>query len=206
MSADIIFVHGWGTGSAFWDRVRARLPEMQTVAIDLEFIGGGQSSCTAITRESSIYITHSLGTMWALKNHHRSVKGLIAINGFSCFQHFADERTLRAMKTRLQRTPEKQMQNFWKTSGLPPSDDLNVQRLKEGLAWLSSWDVKEELKDLTCPILSLAGAEDPILPLALMKEEWAGYDMRICEGEGHGLPLSHPDWCANHIKDFIHAL
>ena len=206
MSADIIFVHGWGMGPAFWDGLRARLPEVKATAVDLGFIGERQSSDATAECNSVIYITNSLGTMWAWKNHSHDMRGLIVINGFSCFQHFAEERTLQVMKTRLQKNPEKQMRDFWETSGLPPSDDLNVQRLKEGLEWLASWDVKETLNSLTCPVLSLAGANDPILPIELMKEEWAGYDMRICEGEGHGLPLSHPDWCANHIKDFIHAL
>ncbi len=206
MSADIIFVHGWGMGPAFWGGIRAGLPEIQATTIDLEFIGTKQASTAATAREPAIYITHSLGTMWALKNHHHDMKALISINGFSCFQNFADERTLQTMKARLKRAPEKQMDLFWKSSDLPACGDLNVQKLEDGLEWLSSWDVKKELRNLTCPVMSLAGSNDSILPLDLMKEEWTGFDLRVHEDAGHALPLSNPDWCVNHIKDFIREL
>lgn len=204
MKFNFVFVHGWGVDSGFWNDLINCLPEIKASRIDLGFIGTRQDFLDQIS-SSAIYVTHSLGTMWVLKNHNPGMEGLIAINGFGCFRNFAEERVLRAMKVRLKREPEAQMKEFWDMCGLPVSSNLNVERLQEGLEWLTSWDAGQALKDLKCPVLALAGHDDPILPIAKMEKEWDNFDLHICEGGAHALPLSDPGWCSDHIKAFCNA-
>ena len=198
----IVFVHGWGMAPDFWNALIKQLPEIKTQTIDLGFVGTSQTPQKQIDHPA-IYVTHSLGTMWALKHHHADMKALIAINGFACFQSFTDAKTLRAMKARIKREPQSQMNDFWDMCNLPKSDDINPAKLAEGLEWLSSWDAGDALKTLECPVLSLAGSNDPILSMPQMKQEWGGYDLRICEGAGHALPITDTQWCVEQIKAFV---
>ena len=204
MNSHFVFVHGWGMAPDFWDGLIDCLPGIKTSRIDLGFIES--SASLEKISDPAVYITHSLGTMWALKNHHADMKALVSINGFSYFQNFTDERVLRAMKTRLKRDPKAQMEEFWKSYGLPSSQNLNISTLQKGLEWLTSWDARKELEALTCPVLSLAGQNDPLLPLPLMKEEWEDFDLHICEDGNHALPLNNPQWCTDHIKEFLREL
>lgn len=107
MSAQIVFVHGWGMGPDFWDELAAQLPEFQTRRIDLGFTGPEDERLHSASLEPAIYVAHSLGTLWALQNHSTSMKGLVAINGFACFQNFVEDRVLRAMRARLKKSPRR---------------------------------------------------------------------------------------------------
>ena len=204
---DFIFVHGWGMDSGIWEEVAAGFPDARKHYVDLGFIGN--KSCESVPDfKAPIYVTHSLGTAWALKHHGQDMQALIAINGFVCFQNFADERTLKTMQRRIQRSPEIQMEEFWRSCGFKNNLDqsLNKDRLHQGLEWLKDWDVSNILASLDIPVLSLSGGHDAILPLAQMKQEWVAHDIKIVEEGGHILPLSHASWCIEQIEGFVSEL
>ncbi len=113
---------------------------------------------------------------------------------------------MRAMKMRLRQEPESQMEDFWEMCNLQSYDNLNIEQLCNGLEWLSSWDMREALAEFESPVLSLFGQNDPLLPMAEMEKQWAGLDFKICENAGHTLPVSKPQWCADHIKAFADVL
>lgn len=205
MGLPFVFVHGWGMGSAFWDDLIDQMPGIDAYRVDLGFIGGAMDFVESAP-EPAVYVTHSLGTMWAIKNREAQMKALIAVNGFARFTDYTQERTLRAMQARLQREPKAQMNEFWDMCGLTASDDLNIKRLGDGLEWLSSWDVSAARDALSCPVMALAGGKDPILPRSQIEKEWASYDVQLCEDGGHALPLTHPKWCAAHIREVVDAL
>lgn len=196
MSHHFAFVHGWGSDFHFWDALLAFFPRADTTKIDLGFIG---TEHLVRPHRPAIYVTHSLGTLWSLKNHSAHMSALVSINGFYRFKDFVPARILETMKVRLKTEPAIQMKEFWEISGLPPHHDLNRDQLACGLDWLSSWDARKELESLNCPVLSLAGDQDPLLPLDKMKAHWAGFDLRVKKGGGHALPLTEPQWCARQI-------
>lgn len=197
----IVFVHGWGLAPDFWEGLAALLSEHECGFINLGFLGQGEDLSTA---PPALYITHSLGTLWALKNCNADMQGLVAINGFTSFRRFASKENLADMRNSLQQNPAAHMAEFWEILGVEASSqNLNVDKLTEGLDWLMRWNEAAQLKSLSCPILSLAGAQDNILPLPQMQKEWAGRDMRVCEGGGHILPQTHSDWCAQQIRDIL---
>jgi len=80
---------------------------------------------------------------------------------------------------------------------------LHISMLLKGLASLKDWDLKTELENLTCPVMSLVGRNDPILDYDVMMRDWAKYEMHIAQDGGHSLPISHAQWCAEKIKIFI---
>ncbi|MGH1377771.1 MAG: alpha/beta fold hydrolase [Alphaproteobacteria bacterium] len=202
----LVFVHGWGMDARIWDSIVTEFKGHEIHRADLGFIGGTQTKGIS---GKSIYITHSLGTMWSLQNHCSDMLGLICVNGFTCFQSFSSERTLRTMQRRLGRNPSAQMKSFWQGCGLSEDmqnnldQDLNIDRLHVGLDWLVDWDMSEKLHDLPVPVMSLGGRDDLVLPQAQMNDHWSGFDLQINAKAGHVLPLSHPEWCVDRIKDFM---
>lgn len=203
---DFIFVHGWGMNAQIWSQVAAGFPDDDIYCPELGFVGGIHAHDTC---GKAVYVTHSLGTMWALKHHAPDMKALIVINGFTCFHPFTPERILRTMQKRLARNPAAQMHSFWDSCGLPEEMQnnldgaLNTDRLQGGLEWLIDWDMADALQALAVPILSLSGRDDLVLPHEKMQVQWAGFDLQTHGQGGHILPLSHPDWCVDKIKGFM---
>ncbi len=205
MRLPFVFVHGWGTAPNFWDGVIAALPNCDAYRVNLGFINDA-SDVVGGDPAPAIYVTHSLGTMWALRHRSRDMAGLVAINGFADFRPFTNARVLRAMALRLNKAPKAQMRDFWQAAELPESDVLNIAKLSEGLEWLSTWDLRDRLRMLDCPVMALGGERDAILPINIMRREWDGFDPSLQEDGGHALPLTHPQWCADHILGVADAL
>ncbi len=192
----IVFVHGWGLAPDFWEPLVARFPDADITYVDLGF---HDPPNLAVPDDKALYITHSLGTLWALEHCADKMSALVTINGFTCFSDFTDPRILQAMQKGLARNPEIQMQQFFKAADLKAStDNLNTTRLKEGLDWLAHKDMRHAL---TMPYLALLGAQDPIAPLKALQKQWQ--NLIICENGGHALPQTHTDWCAKHITDWL---
>ncbi len=239
MDKRIVFVHGWGLGPDFWDEMTPLFPEYECAFVDFGFVGKEDLSAAG----PAVYVTHSLGTLWALKNCSEHMSALVAINGFGSFRRFATKENLAELKESLLKDPAAHMKGFWESIGvnilhnaIPVEDDainavstvdavsaatrgthdppgerkggtgnpvkrINVERLTEGLDWLAGWNGRAELKKLKCPVLSLAGTQDKILPLEQMQKEWAGFEMLVHEEGGHALPQTHAAWCVQQIKD-----
>lgn len=203
------FVHGWGNGPEFWQKTLPYFSECDTHFVDLEFrkSSGRRINSRAFPESRKIYITHSLGTLWALKNRSKDMAALITINGFFSFRPFADEQVLQTMKKRLESDPIPQMSAFWRQCGISPDKkDLNLKRLQEGMNWLIHENAARELHSANFPVLSLAAKDDPILPVDTMRHHWSGYPLRIAETGGHSLPWSQAGWCAGQIKEFVGGL
>lgn len=205
LAIQTVFVHGWGQGPEFWDKLAAFFPSENTQRIDLGFLGSVIAD-KGLVESECIYVTHSLGTLWSLMNRAPQIKGLVAINGFYDFRDFASLETLEAMKARLETSPMAQMSAFWRSCGFKPeTKNLNIKELQDGLDWLASWDTKERLALLKAPVLSLAARDDIVLPFAAMKEHWDGYSLKIRDDGGHSLPQTQPEWCAEQIREFING-
>ena len=191
--------------SRLWEGFHESFPKKQSYFVNLGFINNGDNVSSIPFDSKSIFITHSLGTLWALKYHSHNMAGLISINGFVNFRNFVDKRNLLAMQKQLQRNPEQQMQDFWDMINFKNDLDqnLNIDKLHEGLEWLINWDMSAKLSDLNIPILSLMGDEDRLLPLPKMEKEWLMADIKIMKNGGHILPLSHSKWCVEKIREFI---
>ncbi len=197
---DIVYVHGWGCSPAYWTDLAAKLPEHDAHFVDLGFIG--QAENLDVPKERAIYITHSFGTMWALKYHADKMGGLVSLGGFGSFKRFGNSEALDNLKNALLAEPFEYMNNFWNAAEIKPASDaagLNIEKLVAAFDWLKDWDMRYVLDDLGCQIMVLNGDNDVITPLDAMRKEWAGHDLRICSGGGHGLAQTHTEWCAKQI-------
>ena len=193
--------------SSIWDKMSQDFPKEQCYFIDLGFTNNDNVAGIPCDGKS-IFITHSLGTLWALKNHSDNMAGLIAINGFTNFTNFVSERTLRTMQRRLKRNPLNQMQEFWDICGFDNKSqekldqNFNIDKLHIGLEWLIDWDASKIFNGLNIPSLSLIGKKDRLLLPLMMEKEWPMTNIKTIKDGGHMLPLSHPKWCVEKIREF----
>ena len=84
--------------------------------------------------------------------------------------------------------------------GGEPADDLNPDRLRDGLNWLLGWDGRAVLDGEKVHVL--AGRNDPIVPVAMTAAAFAGHSIHW-HGGGHLLPLTDPKWCADRIRECL---
>ncbi len=201
----ITFIHGWGCGPDIWDALIDHLSDLQCQTVNLGFTGS-QENIEVTKSEKSVYVTHSLGTMWALKNRYKQMHALIPINGFSCFKNFTQPHILKRMKMNLKQNSDMQMRNFWEASDLPESDEWNIENLYEGLGWLSQWDYTAALMNISCPVTAIFADSDSILDVNLMRKHWQNNNRVVIEDGGHALPITHSQVCADIIRKTIDVL
>ncbi len=202
----LTFIHGWGCGPDIWLPLIEHFPDYICHNIDLGYTGEDSADPASLSDGKSIYITHSLGTMWALKNRTDHMSALIAINGFAAFKGFTSPRILKRMQDKLQKAPSEQMHDFWSAADLPHSNSINEARLKNGLDMLEHDDYTHIMKSLSYPVASIFADKDPILETNKMQKHWGDTEYTIIQNGGHNLPLSHHAECAKIIKDVINAL
>ena len=207
---NLVFVHGWAFDANFWTPLQSRIEAIykDQISVTIADLGFLQDTQNIPFAQDAVYITHSLGTMWALKKRHESIKALIAINGFTQFSEFVGKNVLRAMKMRLNKTPHEQIGDFQKLCGLKNNIDItniNTPRLNEGLEWLEHWACSKELKALNVPVKVLAGEHDRICALSNMDKHWAeqGHNIELCPKGDHILPISQTQWCTEQIEAFL---
>jgi pimeloyl-[acyl-carrier protein] methyl ester esterase len=196
----IIFVHGWGADAHYWDGLAALVHGGEDAQrVDL----GYTNKHSHYPDDDALYITHSLGTLWALKNRAHNMHGLIAINGFACFKSFTDPNVLRVMKNGLTANLASQMHAFYCAASMPQQDELNPEHLTQGLELLAKENARSALDALERPVMALLSGKDKIVPLEAVREQWSPYDVKICEEGGHNIPQSHAQWCADHINAYV---
>ena len=245
----LLFIHGWGMNSTIWySTIQAlkghAVKSLDCKTIDLGFVKGGETSPFDQTLPT-IVITHSLGTSWFLKNYQTAMfeklnlKAFIAVNGFTNFASFTAEETLNKMKEGVLANPATQIALFWRRAGcknFTSPENLNPEKLHEGLEWLATWDVAKEAASLNCPKLILASKADKIVPASATEEQWysavAGGQpkehLESGKSEGpsekspeaslnnqkitwhetapHCLQLAEPEWIAEKIIKQVQAL
>lgn len=126
---------------------------------------------------------------------------------------------LRALQRQLTRDPAAALAGFHRLCAAPPlSDDvlaarvaaslrLGLPALAEGLRELGELDLRAELEHVTIPVLLLHGEHDQVIPVAAAEQTASRLPQArlvVHPEAGHDLPLAHPAWVAEHVKDFLH--
>ena len=203
------FIHGWAMAPSIWTELTERLPELEASFADRGYFGGEGAPAPD---EPALWITHSLGTMLALRDLPETCIGLVAINGFDRFASGDGiagiaPRVLDRMLSRLEGEVEPIVREFHRSCGAAehPGEPLR-EPLRADLELLRNGDFRQISTALTVPVLSLQGAEDPILPADMRARTLRKTpDFRAFEhaSAGHLLPLQAPDWCAEQLRNFL---
>lgn len=201
----LVLAHGWGFDAGFWGPLRRCLPEFESVAIDLGFTG--RPFIPTVPAGRLVAVGHSLGLPWLLRQSWPFAR-VVAINGFARFTktpeypHGTHRRVLERMRARLLEEPEAVYREFLRRCGIcnAAAEALDVQALATGLDWLAEWQVRTDL-----PLLALAGGCDAVVAEAASRDSFPETCLRFQPEAGHLLPLTHPEWCADHIRAWLTA-
>lgn len=190
----ILFVHGWGYDAGFWNPVRTVLGAVPSAALDLGYFGAAN---TALPREVTLLVGHSLGFLWLARQHALTHVPLVGINAFSRFLEAEDyrpavaARVLERMRRRIVSDTRGVLGDFWMRAGATGPDRApNTAALAEGLDHLAAWDERENLASRASPTRLIAGREDAIVPAAMTEMAFKGSEIAWLPG-GHGLPCTH---------------
>lgn len=204
----LIFVHGWGLAPDFWGMLRNALPEYQTECVDLGFFGEYHP-----IDEEAVYVTHSMGLLWLLKNVSRP-QAVIAINGFTKFLESQDwpegvtRLTLKRMMRGFRVNPAFVWQDFMQKAGVDSPicpQNTNRESLSKGLQVLEAEDVREEWTVLECPKLVISSNIDEIVPDKLTQASFSKDEICYIEGN-HMLPVSQTKKVAALMNRFLDNL
>lgn len=206
----LVLVHGWGFHSGVWEKLIPLLDGHEIYCIDLGFMRGGPRASNEMPADS-ICIGHSFGVMWLLKHGPWPVQGLVSIAGFDCMHKYVPQDVLDAMRDGMLKDPRSQMKNFAKNggfAGLESNGDPDFGGLRGGLDWISTWDTCEKLKNLGAPVMALAARDDRVVRQEMTEAIWGSgaAELHWHEDGGHILPLSEPEWCAQHINKFVNDI
>ncbi len=205
MNTAIVFIHGWGFNGSIWREISAYLPDISRSSIELGFVGEAARGPQVIP-DNAIIVAHSLGVLWALRHLPKQPAGLVSICGFDRFSPPVPRGDLLIMKRGLKKNQMVQMSHFWRACGVAPfaqAEQLNQSALIEGLDGLMNWDARKQLENLTCPVHVLAALDDEIVSKRMACDIWGEEKINWSKNGGHGLPLTHPKWCADQIKQFV---
>lgn len=204
----LVFVHGWGFHAGIWEALIPCLHGHETGVVDLGFCRGGPKALSSLP-EDAVYVGHSFGVLWLLRHGPRPMKGLVSIGGFDCFHAHVAPSAIDPIRLGITKNLPAQMQHFWRQCGAPGFSAIEFDRatLLAGLDWLCKWDGRKDLEALRAPMLALASEDDPIVPAAASRAMWEGRaDLHMRPDGGHALPLTRPEWCAEHIAGFLDGL
>jgi pimeloyl-[acyl-carrier protein] methyl ester esterase len=191
----LLFLHGWGLDARLWDGVRAALPEFETVAMDRGYFGPPMID---LPPEPFLAVGHSLGALMIAE--FPDAIGHVAVNGFDRFvgEGAISPRVMDRMRKRFLETPVTVLAEFRERIGAGPTPEApNYARLNCELQLLAEADARHVARP---PTLVLHGGADPLLPPAMRDTVFAGAPRATLAEGGHLLPLTHPEWVAEHIR------
>ena len=202
MSPLLVLVHGWCYDSSFWDPLREKLPDIETMTWDLGYFGA--PSFLPPSRPA-IAVGHSYGLLWLLHQRPFEWQGLVSINGFSRYAEAPDLKEgvplvqINRLSASVTDATKEAVAGFRQRCGdpTPPRDTPNEQRLQDSLDHLRDWDERPAQ-----PGLALCGETDKVVPPALSRAVFASAVTRWHPG-GHLLPRQDPEWCAGELRAWL---
>lgn len=234
---NLLLLHGWGTSSEYWQPLLPYLRETFTVyCIDLPGCGDNRTSKLSLFEFMSkieqdfkvdFYVCGwSLGGSLAtiLSDICRTrVKGLITISSNPKFIEDVDWPGIEAdkfksMQNELESASENLLQRFRALilgkamSEIRQMDDVmslyDLDALREGLNFLSAYDVRGILSLQDNPQLHIFGDSDPLVPKSVinsMRKLLPDSEIYTLAGGLHAPFIYFPEAVADRMKRFCHV-
>ncbi|MES5956581.1 alpha/beta hydrolase [Bacillus fungorum] len=229
----IIFIPGWGMEEEVWTLVlpyfkgySVQCINWRNVKEQSEFAG---RIIDVAKDENVILVGWSLGALAAIQAHKKiKAKGIVLIGGTAKFTDASGYTSgwntshVERLKKNLARKKEDTLKRFYKN--MFTKDELkenknfadivkrfkgdSIQSLQLGLEYLIETDMREELKEITVPILLIHGELDVICPLSAARSmaENKTATLKVVRKAGHALCVSNFEYCGNEITQFVEGI
>ncbi len=183
--------------------------------------------CTGLNQ--AFVIGWSLGGIRALAEslEGRGVRPLVLISSTARF--WGDDQgwpgvpraQFRALQKQFARSPQEALTGFHRLcAGASLAEAVLAERIQRSMMMdremlagelraLDQLDLRPRLGQLQAPLLLLHGACDAVIPASASErvaEQAPRAVRRVHATAGHNLPITHPDWVAEQILDFLHHL
>lgn len=202
----LIFLHGLGQNSRAWDQVRAELPDWDSMSLDLFEAGRLPTDFSALTdlvkealdqaEKPVVLVGLSLGAMVTLSLlDHPKVIGAVAIAGQYQFTH---NRAYQLQSLLFKLIPSW----FFKKQGMDKENLLTFYQS------LSNFDLTEQLKACSKPVLLLCGDKDKINHKASQElvELLIHGHFELIPGSGHEMTKDQPVLLAEAIEGLLRTI
>lgn len=210
----LVFMHGWGFNSSFWNPLLTSLDGYETVVLDAGYFG--QPHAYLDDGRPFVAIGHSFGTIRLLDTISSHCLGFVAINGFDYFvRRNAAEggvpiRVLDRMIARFEEDPLIVLHDFQTRCGaqVDALDEnlLNKDTLLRDLYLLRESDVRSAVQNAEIEFALLNGNLDPLIDGARRQSSFTNVMSATSfthPDGGHLLPITQPQWCAQHIVSLV---
>ena len=209
-----VLVHGWGFMPAIWARCRRNLDDAEVTLgrsrLRLRRTSRRAPTGRATPSPSAIRLGCS-GCFTGQGGGPCAFRALVSVQGFDCFCPHIPPSRVAGMRRGLDRDPEPDPSRPSGAAAAPSRfalpEALNVERLDEGLGWLMDWDEPRLKAELACPTPCPCRPRRCHRAASHERGHLAGATLSLVARPAAMCYLSkHPEWCANHVLDFAHAL
>lgn len=200
-------MHGWALGPDIWDLLAPPLGEFEQSRGNLGYFGVADMPDF---QTGDVLVAHSAGLACGLSDARKEWAAVVAVNAFSRFtinepgRGCVQPAALRAMRKNLARDPQSCANAFRASIGAPPADGpAQGAALAQGLDLLRDFDAAPLAT--AQPWLVLGAENDGLAPASEARALAAGMQGKLAlhASGGHGLPWTAPEFCAEHIRDFL---
>ena len=169
MTYNFYFVHGWGFREEFWFPLCKFLKKKNIGFIKIVNIESFNKKIISRVEKKRIFITHSFGLSWFLKNKiscHALVNFFSAPN-FVEFQKKPEKtkKVLELMIKNIEKSPDEVMKKFYINCGLENyilNKNINYKKLRNNLISLKEDNLVSDFRNLKIKILSVLSYQDKI--------------------------------------------
>ena len=209
MKLTLVMVAGWGVGARIWESFLPYLePYYQVICLKQHLAFLPAAVINQVPTQSH-WLGWSLGGSLALQAYGYFPDKFKSLCLLAHNPHFIATKewpgiaseNLKAMLAAVQQEPRMALKKFYATLFAPKSEyrhfirEISLDPLPEpaalvnGLLLLQNLDLRQQLQELTIPLLQLFAEYDPLIPQKLMELYPQG---QVIAGSCHPLFLTHP--------------
>ena len=217
MKSDFYFIHGWGFDKTFWQPVCKKIQEngFSRIAktLDLGFFSKDLLNYDIKKINSnSIFIVHSYGLNWLLKNKIEcsAIINFFGVPSFLSFQKnpHVTRKIINKMVENFKFNSTKVLNDFYKRCNVKHEikKEVNIGNCLKSLKQLQDEDLIINFNNLRCKVFSIFSFGDNVLAinkkiLYLIKNK--NHYIKFFNDLEHGFPKNNPELCYQIIKNIL---
>lgn len=211
----VLLQHGWGFDRSMWEPWLQSGPDFDFLIPDRGYFGNPVEPDISYAK---IAVSHSLGLHFLPDELFPKLNLLVIISGFQEFhpntpiERTFSQRIVRHMLKNLIDDTNTVLKGFYKNCYFPAAPDSQINHqpetslLNRDLEMLDRHKMNIETLRKAARIVIIHGMKDAIVPhnkAYQLQYSLPGSEIITAEDGGHMIPVTHREWCVNHIKGIM---